>query len=134
MTPRYLLDTNVVSDMIRRPQGRAAARAMVLDPDQVCTSIIVAAELWFGTAKLGSSRLTTQVETVLNVLPILPFGAPAEARYSALRATLEAGGKVIGANDMLIAAHALALGCTLVTDNEREFARVPGLEIVNWLR
>ena len=134
MTPRFLLDTNIVSDLVRRPQGKAATRALVLDPNQIRTSIIVAAELRFGSAKLGSSRLTTQLEAVLSVIEIVPWAAPADTRYGILRAELERTGQVIGANDMLIAAHALTLGCTLVTDNEREFARVPGLEIVNWLR
>ena len=100
----------------------------------ICTSIIVAAELRFGAAKRASDRLTLQLERILSAIEILPFEAPADAAYGQLRAHLEAAGTPIGGNDMLIAAQALARGCILVTDNEREFGRVSGLKIENWLR
>ncbi len=132
--PRYLLDTNVVSAIIRDPQGAAAQRASALEQTELCTSIIVAAELRFGTERLGSARLTRQVEAVLAALPVLALEPPADWLYGRLRHALEAAGQVIGANDMLIAAHALALGCVLVTDNVREFSRIPGLVVENWIR
>jgi tRNA(fMet)-specific endonuclease VapC len=100
----------------------------------VCTSIVVAAELRYGAAKKGSARLTAQLEAVLQALPVLAFEAPADATYGRLRAELEKAGQPIGGNDLLIAAHAMTLGQTLVTDNEREFARVTGLRCENWLR
>ena len=131
---RYLLDTNVVSDLVRNPQGRVAERIRKIGEAQVCTSIIVAAELRYGAAKKGSSRLTSQLDAVLAALEVLPFEVPADAHYGSLRMLLERAGKPIGANDLLIAAHALALGHTIVTDNEREFARVRGLRLENWLR
>lgn len=131
---RYLLDTNAVSDIIRNPQGRVARRIAEAGEASICTSIIVAAELRFGAAKRQSERLTTQMELVLDRLDVRPFDAPADAAYGDLRARLEVAGKPIGANDMLIAAHGLALGCTLVTDNERAFARIEGLAVDNWLR
>ena len=131
---RYLLDTNIVSDLIRNPQGRIVARIGEIGEDRICTSIVVAAELRYGAVKRGSARLTTQVDKILGVLEILPFAAPAEIVYGKLRAALEALGTPIGANDLLIAAQALALGYTLVTDNEREFSRVDGLLLENWLR
>lgn len=131
---RHLLDTNILSDLIRNPQGRIATRIAEVGEDAVCTSVIVAAELRYGAAKKGSERLTTQLERVLAALPILPFEEPADASYGALRAQLEAAGTPIGGNDMLIAAHAIASGCAIVTDNEREFARVAGLTVMNWLR
>ena len=131
---RYLLDTNVVSDLVRDPQGRVAQRIRKVGEAQVCTSIIVAAELRYGTAKKGSSRLTSQLDAVLAALEVLPFEAPADAEYGSLRSLLERAGKPIGANDLLIAAQALALGHTIVTDNEREFSRVRGLRLENWLR
>jgi tRNA(fMet)-specific endonuclease VapC len=131
---RYLLDTNIVSDLIRNPQGRIAQRIRAIGEDQVCTSIIVAAELRYGAAKKGSPRLTAQVEAVLDALDVLPLEAPADVAYAAVRTRLEQAGLPIGGNDMLIAAHAMALGCTVVTDNEREFARVDGLLHENWLR
>jgi tRNA(fMet)-specific endonuclease VapC len=130
----YLLDTNIVSDLISRPRGKIARRIARVGQERVCTSIIVVAELRFGTLKLGSSRLTTQMDLVLGTLAALPFEAPAEAAYAELRNTLERQGKPIGSNDMLIAAHAMALGCTIATDNIREFSRIEGLAIENWLR
>jgi tRNA(fMet)-specific endonuclease VapC len=131
---RYLLDTNIVSDLIRNPHGRITQRIRKVGEAQVCTSIIVAAELHYGSAKKGSPRLAAQLDAVLGVLEVLPFEAPADRTYGALRARLEEGGKLIGANDLLIAAQAIALGHVLVTDNEREFARVDGLACENWLR
>ena len=98
------------------------------------TSIVVAAELRFGAAKKGSQRLTTQLEAILAVMEVLPLGPPVDQIYGWLRAKLESAGMPIGGNDMLIAAHALASDCVLVTDNEREFSRVEGLSIENWLR
>jgi tRNA(fMet)-specific endonuclease VapC len=94
----------------------------------------VAAELRYGAARKGSARLLAHLLTVLDALEILPFEAPAEITYGDLRARLKAVGKPIGGNDMLIAAHALSLGHTIVTDNEREFSRVGGLPFENWLR
>jgi len=131
---RHLLDTNIVSDLVRNPQGQVAARIAQVGEGAVCTSVIVAAELRFGAAKKGSPRLTTQLELVLAALEVLPFEAPADAAYGDLRARLEAAGTPIGGNDMLIAAHAISSGCSVVTDNEREFGRVDGLTVVNWLR
>lgn len=131
---RFLLDTNVVSDLVRDPRGRAATHVARVGEKQVCTSIVVAAELRYGAAKKGSSRLTAQLEAVLDVLDVLPLEVPADAAYGELRARLERSGQLIGPNDLLIAAQALALGCTLVTDNEREFSRVDGLPRENWRR
>lgn len=130
----YLLDTNIVSDLVRHPQGKIAQHIRKVGEEQVCTSIIVAAELRYGAAKKGSPRLTTQLEAVLNVLDILPLEAPADAVYGSIRADLEKKGRPTGGNDLLIAAHALALDCTVVTDNEAEFVRVQGLRCENWLR
>jgi len=131
---RRLLDTNILSDLVRNPQGAVAARIAEIGESAICTSIIVAAELRFGAAKKGSERLAVQLERILSAIDIQPFDAPADALYAELRVRLEATGSPIGGDDMLIAAHALATGCILVTDNEREFARVDGLEIENWLR
>jgi tRNA(fMet)-specific endonuclease VapC len=82
----------------------------------------------------GSARLPAQLERVLAAVQILPFEEPADRAYGTLRAQLEAAGSPIGGNDMLIAAHAISLDCAVVTDNEREFARVDGLTVENWLR
>jgi tRNA(fMet)-specific endonuclease VapC len=131
---RYLLDTNIVSDLVRNPQGQAAKRIRKVGESRVCTSIIVAAELRCGAAKKGSQRLTAQLEAVLGALEVLPFESPADATYGRLRAQLESAGTPIGGNDLLIAAHATALGYTVVTDNAREFGRIQGLRCENWRR
>jgi tRNA(fMet)-specific endonuclease VapC len=131
---RYLLDTNIVSDLVRNPQGKAAQRIRKVGETQVCTSIIVAAELRYGAAKKGSPRLTAQLEAVLGALEVLPLEPPVDAAYGSLRTRLERAGTPIGANDLLIAAHAFALGYTIITDTEREFARVEDLQLQNWLR
>jgi tRNA(fMet)-specific endonuclease VapC len=136
---RYLLDTNIVSDLVRNPQGTVAGRVRAVGEKQVCTSIIVAAELRYGADKKGSPRLSSQLDAVLGALEVLPFEAPADASYGLLRTSLEKRGTPIGANDLLnndllIAAQALALGYVIVTDNEKEFSRVEGLRLQNWLR
>lgn len=130
---RYLLDTNIVSALVRDPQGSVTRHIARVGEEKVCTSIIVACELRFGAAKKASPRLTAQLDEILAALPVLPFETDADHRYAELRAGLERAGTPIGANDMLIAAHALALGLTLVTDNVDEFRRVRGLAVRNWL-
>ena len=130
---RYLLDTNIVSAMIRDPQGRVTERIRGVGEANVATSIIVAAELRYGAAKRDSGRLTAQVEAVLGALEILPFEDPADRVYGVLRAGLERKGQPIGGNDLLIAAQALSLGFTLVTANEREFSKIEDLSCENWL-
>lgn len=130
---RYLLDTNIVSDLVLKPQGAVAHKIARTGEDAVCTSIIVACELRYGAAKRGSNRLTEQVEQILTALPVLPLEGMVDRRYGEERARLERRGQLIGPNDLLIAAHALALGLTLVTANLKEFARVAGLKTENWL-
>jgi tRNA(fMet)-specific endonuclease VapC len=134
VTARFLLDTNIVSDLVRNPQGSVAAKIAAIGETQVATSIIVAAELRYGAAKKASPRLSAQLEAVLGALEVMALEPPADAAYGELRAALEKAGKLIGPNDLLIAAQSLALEMTLVTDNEREFRRVDGLMVENWLR
>jgi tRNA(fMet)-specific endonuclease VapC len=131
---RYLLNTNILSDLIRNPQGKIAGQIRKRGEAQVVTSIIVAAELRYGAAKKLSARLSDQVEAVLGAIDILPFEEPADQAYATLRVQQEKKGQLVGGNDMLIAAQAIAMGLTLVTDNEREFSRVKGLLCENWLR
>jgi tRNA(fMet)-specific endonuclease VapC len=111
-----------------------AERIWDVGETEVCTSLIVAAELRYGATKKGSSRLSAQVDAILGALKVLPFETPTDAPYGWLCARLERTGQPIGANDLLIAAHALALGHALVTANEREFARIKDLPCENWLR
>ena len=131
---RYLLDTNIVSALVRNPKGKVAQHIQRVGETQVCTSIIVAAELRYGAAKKRSPLLSARVEAVLGTLEILPLGTPADTIYGQLRAQLEEAGMPIGGNDLLIAAHAIALACTIVTDNQDEFSRIGGLACENWLR
>lgn len=128
-----MLDTNIISDIIRNPFGPAARRIEEVGPRDICTSIVVAAELRYGCAKKGSARLLEKVEGVLGTIPVLPLDVPVDTGYGVIRAELEMAGQIIGLNDLLIAAHAQALDLTLVTDNTREFSRVRGLDVENWL-
>ncbi len=128
-----MLDTNIVSDLIRNPAGRASAKLALLPGGRVCTSILCVAELRYGIEKRGSLRLLQQMQTVLSRIAILAFDAPADIEYGRIRVHLERSGTIIGPNDLLIAAHALSLGLTLVTHNTAEFARVPGLVVEDWL-
>ena len=130
---RYMLDTNAISDLIRNPQGKVAKHIAKIGERNVCTSIIVAAELRYGCAKSGSKRLLKAVEDLLGEIDVLPFDVPADAAYGAIRSELESGGTPIGGNDLLIAAHASALGSTIVTANVDEFGRGRGLMVENWL-
>ena len=133
MPRRYLLDTNVLSDLIRHPQGRAATRIAAVGEDTICTSIIVAAELRFGAAKSSSKKLADRVELILSALEILPLQMPADHHYAVIRQDLTRLGTTIGPNDMLIAAHALSEDLTVVTANTGEFSRVPNLKVENWI-
>jgi tRNA(fMet)-specific endonuclease VapC len=130
---RYLLDTSILSDLIRNPQGKAAKRIAKVGEDNICTSIIVAAELRYGCAKRGSKRLTKAVEDLLAEINVLSFDVPADAEYGAIRSQLETAGTPIGGNDLLIAAHARAIGATMITANTDEFKRVHGLGVENWI-
>lgn len=127
----WLLDTNIISEIIRRPTGPAAV-IIRQRLDKCCTSLIVVAELEFGLIKKRSLRREEEVRAVLATIPILPWEHPAERHYALIRAALESAGNPIGNDDLFIAAHALALDATLITANEREFRRVPGLKVENW--
>lgn len=129
---RYLLDTNILSDAIKNPQGKVAEK-IAAHQQSICTSIIVAAELRYGAAKKASPTLTERVEKLLQSIIVIPLGEDADRHYGQLRTQLEREGRIVGANDLFIAAHAIALGYVLVTDNLREFSRIFGLTTENWL-
>ena len=131
--PAWMLDTNTLSDLIRNPQGPLTQRLAGLEPDLVCTSMIVACELRFGAARKGSAALTQRVSQLLAALPVLPFDEPADEHYADIRTALERDGTPIGSHDLLIAAHARSRGLALVTHNLREFQRVPNLKVEDWL-
>ena len=131
---RYLLDTNIISDLLRNPAGKVAQHVKRVGESKVCTSIIVAAELRYGVAKKGSPRLASALEAILTALEVLALERPADKAYGRIRAHLEKSGRPMGANDLLIASQAVALGYTLVSDHEREFSRIEDLRHENWLR
>ena len=130
---RYLLDTNILSDLIRQPQGNIAQRISSAGEDTVCTSVIVAAELRYGAEQSGSSQLADRVDLILSALDIQALEPPADRHYGKIRQYLTRRGIPIGPNDLLIASQALALELTVVSANAGEFSRVPGLKVENWL-
>lgn len=129
----YLLDTNIISELIKNPRGVIFYKIQQVGEDQVCTSIIVACESKFGAQKKNSQKLIEKLETILDSIEILPLTHPVEQYYAEIRTYLEQQGTPIGSNDLLIAAQALTLNLTVVTNNVREFSRVPNLKVENWL-
>ena len=130
----FLLDTNVLSALVRDPQGAVAEHIARVGEANVCTSIVVAAELRYGAAKRKSARLAQQLDAILAAMDIVPFESPMDRVYGDLRTALEHRGRPIGGNDLIIAAQALALDAVLVTDNVKELQQVPGLKVENWVR
>jgi tRNA(fMet)-specific endonuclease VapC len=128
-----MLDTNIVSELARNPQGAVTRHIAKVGTDTICVSIVTAAELRYGCAKKGSAKLLAQIEAILGSLQVLALDVPADTEYGGIRAELEAAGKPIGPNDMFIAAHAYALGAVLVTANTSEFERIRALQVENWL-
>jgi tRNA(fMet)-specific endonuclease VapC len=130
---RFLLDATILSDLIQAPNGRVAARIRRVGEDNICTSVIVAAELRYGTFGRDASPLAANTEAILGAINILPFDPPADRTYGELRAQLEQTGQSIGGNSLLIAAQALSAGCAIATRNVQDFARIPDLYWENWL-
>ena len=132
----FLLDTNIISALMKDRTGTDTARVRawgLRTPDcTLVTSVIVQYELLFGLARHGSERLQAAFDIHMQNLVVLPLDAAIGTHYATLRAHLEQAGTPIGANDALIAAHALALGATLVSA-DAAFTRVPGLQVENWL-
>lgn len=133
MAYTHMLDTNIVSDLIRHPNGCVKDKIAGLGETSICISLIVASEIRFGCAKKISMPLTKRANTILNALTTVPLEEPLDTHYADIRNTLETQGQPIGPNDLLIAAHARSLGLTLVTANEEEFRRVENLKVENWL-
>jgi tRNA(fMet)-specific endonuclease VapC len=129
----FLLDTNIISDLVKNPGGRAATRFEQVESHEIATSVIVAGEIRFGLLQKGSANLTQRVEAVLGRIEVLPLVPDVSAMYGAIRLDLRSRGLPIGENDLWTAAQAHHLGAILVTDNEREFRRVDGLAVENWL-
>jgi tRNA(fMet)-specific endonuclease VapC len=130
---RYLLDTNILSDLIRNPAGRVKQRIAEVGEENICTSIIVACELRFGARKKNAPLLTARIDLLLQAVEVLPLDGDVDRAYAEVRTLLETAGRPSGANDLLIAAHALNEGCILVTNNMSEFVHVTDLVVENWL-
>jgi tRNA(fMet)-specific endonuclease VapC len=131
---RYLLDTNICIYVIKRRPPQVLARVQRCAVGDLGLSTVTLAELQYGVAKSAFPERNQEALAAFTLpLEILPFDAPAAAAYGPIRATLERQGTPIGAMDLLIAAHAVSLGVILVTNNPREFGRVPGLQVENWV-
>jgi len=132
MPLRYMLDTNIVSYVLRARDPKLAAR-VIRSEDLVCTSSVVLAELHCGAELSGKREHNLgQIADLVAVLPVLDFDSGAAEHYGQIRATLKRAGQPIGALDPMIAGHARSRGLTLVTNNERHFSRIAGLAIENW--
>jgi tRNA(fMet)-specific endonuclease VapC len=134
MARLFLLDTNILSHLVRQPQGPVAERIAEVGETNVVTSVNVACKLRYGAAKRRSRALTRQVEAELGALTIRPLESDVERVYAAIRVALEKKGTPIGAHDMLIAAHARSIDAVCLPDTVAEFKRVPALKVENWLR
>lgn len=133
MSHRYLLHTNILAELARNPAGPAARAIAAVGERSVCTSVVVACEVHYGLVKRASPKLTDRMSEILATIDVLT-SLPEDigVHYGRIRVHLESAGEVIGPNDLLIAAHACAADLTIVTGNEREFRRVPGLRVENW--
>ena len=133
--PRYMLDTDTCSYIMRRSSEPLNKRITKTPPSDVCISVITKAELLFGV-EVSPRRQhdETELTIFLRYIEVMDFPDEAAAHYAQIRAGLKSRGTMIGANDLFIAAHARSQGLILVTNNTREFGRVPHLTVENWSR
>jgi tRNA(fMet)-specific endonuclease VapC len=131
MTPKFMLDTDSVSYALRG-QGRVGARLVERAPSEICISAITAAELHFGAERRDSKKLRRLIETFTSTVAVMPFDDECALAFGKVASRLLEKGRPIGHYDALIAAHALALDVSLVTNNEKHFGQVTGLKLVNW--
>ena len=128
----YLIDTNIISDLVRQPNGSVARCLTALEKGAFGINVIVAAELRYGAERSDSRRLRRQLDTVLSAIRTVSMDEPVDQHYGKIRTALERKGLSIGMHDPLVAAHARALDATLVTNNTREFCRVADLKTEDW--
>jgi tRNA(fMet)-specific endonuclease VapC len=129
----YMLDTDIASYIMKRSNDAVVKKLQVIPVSAMCISAISESELRYGvevSPRRGKDQAA--LEELLRYLQVLDYSAAASVDYGQIRADLKQRGTIIGSNDMLIAAHARCLGLTLVTNNTREFGRVPGLKMENW--
>ena len=134
MAIRYLLDTNIVSFHIRQSSPTLQRRLKRIRADRVALSVVTEMEIRYGLARNPGLRVRPLIEAFLSGMTILPIDSKVAAVYARVRTTLEARGRPIGPLDLMIGAHARAIGATLVTANVGEFRRIPGLKIADWSR
>ncbi|MCA1779508.1 MAG: type II toxin-antitoxin system VapC family toxin [Xanthomonadaceae bacterium] len=135
MTARYLLDTNICIYIAREKPAEVAAKFAALQPGEAAISVITWGELRFGAEKSTRRRaVLAMLDEFASLVPVMPMARGAGDRYAGIRGSLESSGTPIGNNDLWIAAHALAADMTLITNNGREFRRVDGLRVDNWVK
>ena len=135
MKPRYMLDTNICIYIAKHQPPEVKARFKRLKPGQLVMSAITYGELHYGACKSGQrAKALTQLEELVQDITVENLDSGAARAYGEIRATLEERGRLIGNNDLLIGAHAMALDVTLATNNEREFKRIAGLSVENWAK
>ena len=129
----YMLDTNICIFAIKNKPEAVLKRLTACDPSQICISAITYAELRHGVEKSQAKQRNDLALTLfLSAIDIIPFGSNAAEEYGRIRAYLESQGTPIGPMDMLIASHAKSLDMTVVTNNTREFKRIPNLKVEDW--
>ena len=134
MAARFLLDTNICIYIHRRRPGKVLARFQKLEPGDFAISVITWGELLYGAEKSKQRKKALEILAEFKTfVPVLPIPESAGNTYGIIRASLESMGQPIGNNDLWIAAHAKAAGLTIVTNNEREFRRIAGLKVQNWV-
>ncbi len=134
MATRYLLDTNTVSFHIRASSPALQRRLRRVEAAQVALSVVTDMEIRYGLARNPRLRIADLVEEFLAGITILPLDSSVARAYGRVRAELESAGKAIGPLDLMIGAHALSVGATLVTNNVQEFRRIRGLRVQDWTR
>ena len=132
MKPAFMLDTDSVSFALRG-QGQVAARILEHRPSEICISAITLAELKYGAARRKSRKLHDLIDAFISNEAVMPFDETCSTHFGVVAGTLAERGSPIGDYDVLIAAHAVALDITLVTNNVKHFSRVSGLRVENWL-
>jgi tRNA(fMet)-specific endonuclease VapC len=134
MDARFLLDTNICIYIRRQRPAEVLARFQRLKPGEAVLSVITYGELIYGAEKSKfREQAIGQLTELAGLVPVMALPLRVGEFYGAIRAALETKGEMIGNNDLWIAAHAKAAALTLVTNNEREFRRIPGLKIQNWV-
>jgi tRNA(fMet)-specific endonuclease VapC len=135
MNARYMLDTDICIYISKRRPPEVKARFERLKPGQMVMSVITYGELYYGASKSNQrAKALAELDTTVRGIPIEDLTSTVSEAYGIIRAALEKQGRVIGNNDIWIAAHAMSIGATLATNNDREFLRVAGLSVENWTK